>query len=108
MADVEIVNEAGKEVRHVFCYAVLPFYGLIVLSATNIVITLQLKIELIGPSQSKFDESNPLVLPSKKRNTVVKKQDVRSVRLLSKKQRKVYEKILEKKKKKAEVFILQD
>ena len=53
---------------------------------------------------SRQDECNSLVLPSKKRKTMVKEFNTPAVRLLSKKQRKFYEKILEKKKKKEKVF----
>lgn len=48
-----------------------------------------------------YDQSNALVLPSKKRDTKVKKPEQKQVtRILSKKQRKNLEKIVEKKKKK--------
>lgn len=48
-----------------------------------------------------FDQSNALVLPSKKRDTKIKQPDQKQVtRILSKKQRKNLEKIVEKKKKK--------
>lgn len=46
-----------------------------------------------------YDQSNELVLPSKKRKTKVKKENEKVTRILSKKQRKKYEKILEKKQK---------
>lgn len=48
-----------------------------------------------------YDQSNALVLPSKKRDTKIKKPEQKQVtRILSKKQRKNLEKIVEKKKKK--------
>lgn len=46
------------------------------------------------------DQSNALVLPSKKRDTKIKKEQKQITRILSKKQRKNLEKIVEKKKKK--------
>lgn len=53
-----------------------------------------------------YDESNPLVLPSKKRKTLVQKPKFQTVRLLSKKKRKQLEKVVEKKKKKANREVL--
>lgn len=48
-----------------------------------------------------YDQSNAIVLPSKKRDTKIKKPEQKQVtRILSKKQRKNLEKIVEKKKKK--------
>lgn len=48
-----------------------------------------------------YDQSNVLVLPSKKRDTKIKKPEQKQItRILSKKQRKNLEKIVEKKKKK--------
>lgn len=47
-----------------------------------------------------YDESNLLVLPSKKRDSKVKKKEGNITRILSKKQRKNLEKIVDKKKKK--------
>lgn len=47
-----------------------------------------------------YDESNLLVLPSKKRESKVKKKEGNITRILSKKQRKNLEKIVDKKKKK--------
>lgn len=53
-----------------------------------------------------YDQSNALVLPSKKRDTKVKKPEQKQVtRILSKKQRKNLEKIVEKKKKKEGVSL---
>ncbi|XP_026687448.1 probable ATP-dependent RNA helicase kurz [Diaphorina citri] len=47
-----------------------------------------------------YDAANPLVLPSKKRQTKIKKTNIQVKKLLSKTQRKKLEKIVEKKKKK--------
>lgn len=48
-----------------------------------------------------YDQANALVLPSKKRDTkIVKEKESKVTRILSKKQRKNLEKIVEKKKKK--------
>lgn len=48
-----------------------------------------------------YDQSNALVLPSKKRDTKIQKTERKHVtRILSKKQRKNLEKIVDKKKKK--------
>lgn len=53
-----------------------------------------------------YDQSNALVLPSEKRNTKIKKdKDSNVTRILSKKQRKNLEKIVDKKKKKEGVRI---
>lgn len=64
---------------------------------------LQIKVELNSNKQS-FDDANPLALPSKKRKTFVKKHATQAVKVLSKKQRKHLEKIVDKKKKNAEVL----
>lgn len=53
--------------------------------------------------QTKYDESNPYVLPSAKRKTKVIKEKERCTKILSKQQRKKLEKIIEVKKKKANV-----
>lgn len=47
-----------------------------------------------------YDQSNALVLPSKKRETKVQQEKKHVTRILSRKQRKNLEKIVEKKKKK--------
>ncbi|KAK2177101.1 hypothetical protein NP493_617g00010 [Ridgeia piscesae] len=61
----------------------------------------RLKVEIGGLRLEGYDDSNLLVLPSKKRKTKVKVQDGAPVgKLLSKKQRKHLEKILDQKKKK--------
>lgn len=57
----------------------------------------------IGAAEDEYgyDQSNALVLPSKKRETKIKKPEQKHVtRILTKKQRKNLEKIVEKKKKK--------
>ena len=56
---------------------------------------------------SGYDESNSLVLPSKKRKTEKKKEVVHHVKKLSKKERKELEKVLETRKKKNKVWIIQ-
>ncbi|CAH0548891.1 unnamed protein product [Brassicogethes aeneus] len=56
-------------------------------------------IDLDIAVKGSYDASNELVLPSKKRKTKIKKDNIKVTRILSKKQRKKYEKILEKKKK---------
>ncbi len=57
--------------------------------------------------EDKYDESNPLALPSKKQKTQRKVQEEVKVKKLSKKQRKVLEKVIEKKKKKGKVGFVQ-
>lgn len=53
----------------------------------------------------KYDESNELVLPSAKRKTKIKDDKLKITRILSKKQRKKLEKVVEIKKKKENVSI---
>lgn len=53
-----------------------------------------------------YDACNALVLPSEKRKTKVKKEKLQVTRILSKKQRKNLEKIVEKKKKKENVSVV--
>lgn len=61
---------------------------------------MQIKLDL-GADETEYDQSNALVLPSKKRDTKIKKPEEKHVtRILSKKQRKNLEKIVDKKKKK--------
>ncbi|XP_044763597.1 probable ATP-dependent RNA helicase kurz [Coccinella septempunctata] len=60
--------------------------------------TKKLKVEIEGSEH--YDDANQLVLPSKKRNTKTKRQKIETVRILSKKQRKLLEKIVDKKTKK--------
>lgn len=66
-----------------------------------ILFCLQIKLDL--DFEGTYDQSNELVLPSKKRKTKVKDQKAQVTRILSKKQRKRLEKIVEKKKKKEDV-----
>lgn len=65
---------------------------------------IQVEIELNGSEASKYDECNALVLPSKKRTTKVVKEKKSNQRILSKTQRKKLEKIVDVKKKKANVI----
>nr|CAI5835938.1 unnamed protein product [Callosobruchus analis] len=58
------------------------------------------KIAVYLKIDGSYDESNELVLPSKKRKTKIKAEKVGTTRILSKKQRKRLEKVVEKKKKK--------
>lgn len=62
--------------------------------------TSKIKVETEGLRTEKFDVSNPLVLPSQKRKTQLKKQQGTVTKILSRKQRKRLEKIVDKKKKK--------
>lgn len=58
-------------------------------------------VDLESTEYGGYDQSNALVLPSEKRNTKIKKDKESNVtRILSKKQRKNLEKIVDKKKKK--------
>lgn len=64
---------------------------------------LQIKLDIDGEQTEYggYDQSNALVLPSKKRDTKIQKTEQKHVtRILSKKQRKNLEKIVDKKKKK--------
>lgn len=64
----------------------------------------QIKLDIVDLESTEYggyDQSNALVLPSEKRNTKIKKdKDSNVTRILSKKQRKNLEKIVDKKKKK--------
>ncbi|KAK3913986.1 putative ATP-dependent RNA helicase kurz [Frankliniella fusca] len=62
--------------------------------------TSKIKVETDGLRKDKFDAANPLVLPSQKRKTQLKKQPGTVTKILSRKQRKRLEKIVDKKKKK--------
>lgn len=62
---------------------------------------LQIQVDLEG--EGHYDVSNQLVLPSKKRKTIIKNESKHVTRILSKKQRKHLEKIVERKKKKENV-----
>lgn len=69
---------------------------------------LQIKLEInnVEDDYGGYDQSNALVLPSKKRDTKIKKEEQKHVtRILSKKQRKNLEKIVDKKKKKEGVSL---
>ncbi|CAH0382631.1 unnamed protein product [Bemisia tabaci] len=54
----------------------------------------------LNTEKEKFDSCNAFVLPSKKRNTIKKKEPQRTTSILSKAERKRLEKIVDKKKKK--------
>ncbi|KAI4454432.1 atp-dependent rna helicase [Holotrichia oblita] len=58
------------------------------------------KIKLDLDSTGNYDQSNELVLPSKKRKTKIKNKAEKVTKILSNKQRKHLEKIVEKKQKK--------
>ncbi|CAG9854793.1 unnamed protein product [Phyllotreta striolata] len=58
------------------------------------------RIEVNIQSSDKYDQSNEFALPSKKRKTKIKTNKPAITRILSKKQRKRLEKVVEKKKKK--------
>jgi len=64
---------------------------------------LQIQIDVdavAGGSQAGYDEANALVLPSEKRATKIKVDKVQHVKILTKKQRKHLQAIVDKKKKK--------
>ena len=67
----------------------------------NKILLFQIQLDL--PVEGHYDQSNELVLPSKKRKTKVKDEKNKVVKILSKKHRKKLEKIVEKKKKKENV-----
>ena len=60
-------------------------------------------MEVKSTEVSKYDDANPLVLPSAKRKTKIVKEKKSNQRILSKSQRKKLEKIVDVKKKKANV-----
>ncbi|KAK7086027.1 ATP-dependent RNA helicase dhx37 [Halocaridina rubra] len=63
----------------------------------------KIKVEVEKGFENKYDESNALVIPSKKRSTKkLRDKNAAPVKLLSKKKRKLLQKIVEKKKKKAD------
>lgn len=64
----------------------------------------QIKVDIAGVQDEKYDDSNVLALPSKKRKAKVKEKEHTHVKKLSKKQRKLLEKVLERKQKKAKVI----
>ncbi|CAG7828649.1 unnamed protein product [Allacma fusca] len=62
----------------------------------------KIQVDLKNVDGSKYDDANPLVLPSKKRNTTVKfTAGSKKEKFLSKKQRKKLEKIVERREKKS-------
>lgn len=61
------------------------------------------QIELDVKLEGNYDESNQVVLPSQKRKTKIKRDKTETTRILSKKQRKLLEKVVEKKRKKESV-----
>lgn len=62
----------------------------------------QVKINIPQDKQS-YDESNPFVLPSKKRKTTVKRPIVEIKKFLSKKKRRQLETVVKRKQKKENV-----
>lgn len=65
----------------------------------------QIKLDETFDAKTKCDESNALVLPSKKRKTKIKETKVTVTKLLSKSKRKQLEKIVERRHKKQNVSI---
>ena len=66
----------------------------------------QIKLDLEDVKGVKYDTSNAIVLPSEKRKTKkVRNKKAPPVKLLSKKQRKKLEKIIDQKEKKEKVII---
>ena len=63
----------------------------------------QVQVQIEIPTTDKYDECNALVLPSDKRKTKIIKEKKQNQRILSKSQRKKLEKIVDSKKKKANV-----
>lgn len=86
-------KKVGFDIEKMMCCAV----AIIILCRQS-----KIKLEINGQNDEYgYDQSNALVLPSKKRETKIKKTEQKHVtRILSKKQRKNLEKIVEKKKKK--------
>jgi len=67
---------------------------------TNL-LQIQIDVDAVaGGSQAGYDEANALVLPSEKRATKIKVDKVQHVKILTKKQRKHLQAIVDKKKKK--------
>lgn len=96
--DVIVDNSETKKVN---CFKKF-FISFIELRNNRSWFFLQIKLDLgVNDVEYGYDQSNAIVLPSKKRDTKVKKPEQKHVtRILSKKQRKNLEKIVEKKKKK--------
>jgi ATP-dependent RNA helicase DHX37/DHR1 len=68
----------------------------------------QVEVEIKSNQVGKYDDANPLILPSTKRKTKIVKDKKSNQRILSKNQRKKLEKIVDVKKKKANVIQLVD
>lgn len=64
---------------------------------------LVIQVQVDFNTNQSYDEANPLVLPSKKRKTLVKRDRPNAHRILSNKQRKHLEKIVDRKKRKQDV-----
>ncbi|XP_068158591.1 probable ATP-dependent RNA helicase kurz [Drosophila tropicalis] len=62
--------------------------------------SIQIDADSVGATGAGYDEANPLVLPSEKRATKIKVDKRQTVKILSKKQRKHLQSIVDKKKKK--------
>jgi len=91
-------NSAVKKVGHPSDHTARIRF--LTLSKSN---TLQIQIDVdavAGGNQVGYDEANALVLPSEKRATKIKVDKVQHVKILSKKQRKHLQAIVDKKKKK--------
>lgn len=69
---------------------------------------IQIDVDAVaGANQAGYDEANALVLPSEKRATKIKVDKVQHVKILTKKQRKHLQAIVDKKKKKEGVGCLE-
>ena len=64
----------------------------------------QISVDLPGVEDEQYDDSNLLVLPSKKRKTKLNSEKEQIAKKLSKKQRKRLEQVIDRKKKKAKVL----
>ena len=64
----------------------------------------QISVDLPGVEDEQYDDSNLLVLPSKKRKTKLNCEKEQTAKKLSKKQRKRLEQVIDRKKKKAKVL----
>uniref|UniRef100_A0A1B0BKE3 RNA helicase n=1 Tax=Glossina palpalis gambiensis TaxID=67801 RepID=A0A1B0BKE3_9MUSC len=63
---------------------------------------IKIDLEVLNANSTSYDEANALVLPSKKRVTQSKEERKQGIKILSKKQRKRLQTIVDKKKKKGE------
>lgn len=72
----------------------------------NTIVLLQIRLEFSNSEYGSNDASNLLALPSNKRKTKIIQEKKEKIRFLSKAQRKKLEKIVDKKRKKANVSIL--